>query len=1175
MNLASIRKEFQGFPKQYSLAPLWYWNDDLREDELVRQLEEMRHQDVNEAMIFPMAGMNAKYLSEEYFNAYRFTLQEAQKRGMRIWIYDEYCWPSGLAGGLINEKYPEYLMTACRFYTYPVAPGDARAVVIRLPAGNLIWAQADRAGGNGRPVVLTEACDESSLRWHAGPGAWEITVCVIHPIQHILDTTTASRWASNLPGYLDVMNREAVAKYIELVYEGHYRAAPQYFGRTMPGFFTDEPGVWYDFEVKGGREELKINPVADNRRQEGFADNPMLHGFTRSVPWTRDLLALFRERWGYDLRPHLTELAKGKAADRKVCYEYFLLISDRFADCYAGQIGAWCGRHQVAFSGHWGEGAFAGDYYRQVKPQQTPGIDLLGGLGAVENSITLPRTVATIARMQGRPRVLAETYGVTPWNFELAHKIQVADLLTVLGINLHAPIDYAYSFRSFRKHTSNPPGFYQASNWQYQRFFSDHTARFCQALSAGRSAVCVGLLYASSAAVSNTISDPQANAQLEHDLKRTFLDLINAQIETDVVPETGLPEGRWQNGRLIYPGATYDTLGLPYLTILQEDLVRRLVRFVQGGGTLLIFGRIPDLDPRGRSLAAAWRVLTGGKAVAETTEIITRQCGRGRWMFIPDFTRRVTLLAPIGSGEKTNLFDGTDSLFCLSPQYPSGVAVDFGQPLELTTFAMTMEGIKQAIVYDYELQISADGQRWKMVAAFKRNGLIHKADLGGVKARHFRLYVRSASNPQRFFGLTDLSIHYRDEQGEEQRWVPPHSDFSALASSLAELLPPLTFRENGQLAGKLAGASRLVGDDRIFAIVSRSSRERQLEGRVANGCEVESWDLDTGRIERVVLAGATFPLTLAPYAAKLFVLRKQVPAALPVGSLDRRRVTVAESAGPWPFRPARANAFPLAATGNLQMADPTRPEKWWPSESGRIPEVLRPVCVLLFSCEVDVAWRSGAEELLVEEGVFNNLAVNGHPIPLRGFRRNRYYDAFGLSVPIGRLLKKGRNRITGWYLPEMYERMTKGSCYHWPIVQPTLDAFLLGDFAVSSGRLIKPARQIDGRSWQVQGYPYFSGTGVYTVAFQLREKRTPLWLEVAARDGVVEVRCRGRTVGTRIAPPYLVEVTREVQPGLNTFEIRVTNTIGPLFAPMAIGSLTRQVPYASGLESARLVTPLG
>lgn len=1175
MNLEQVRKEFKGLPKAHSLAPLWYWNDDLREDELVRQLEEMRRQDVNEAMIFPMAGMNAKYLSEEYFDAYRFTLKEAKKRGMRMWIYDEYCWPSGLAGGLINEKYPEYLMTACRFYRYPVAPGDARDVVVRLPAGNLIWAQADRAGA-GRPVVLTEACDGSSLRWHAGPGAWEITVCVIHPIQLVLDTTTASRWANDLPGYLDVMNREAVAKYIELVYEGHYRAAPQYFGSTMPGFFTDEPGVWYDFQIKGGRDELNIKPYVPSQREDGFRDNPMLHGFTRSVPWTRDLLSLFKERWGYDLRPRLTELVKGKTADRKVCYEYFLLISDRFADCYAGQIGAWCGRHTVAFSGHWGEGVDSGDYYRQVKPQQTPGIDLLGNLGAVENLITLPRTVATIARMQGRPRVLAETYGVTPWNFELAHKIQVADLLTVLGINLHAPIDYAYSFRSFRKHTSNPPGFYQASNWSYQRFFSDHTARFCRALTAGRSAVRAGVLYGTAAAVSNTVPDPQANAELDKDMKRAFLALINAQIEADVIPETGLPEGRWQDGRLIYPGATYDTLALPYMTILHEDTVRRLVRFVQGGGTLLIFGRIPDFDPRGRSLDAAWRMLTGGKAVAETTELITRKLGKGRWLFIPDFTRMVTLLAPIGSGEKNYLFDGTDRLFCLLPQYPLGIAVDFGKPLELTKFAMTMETIKQEIVYDYELQVSADGQRWKSVAAFKRNGLVHKADLHKLKTRHFRLYVRSASNPQRFFGLTDLSIRYRDDKGGEQRWGPPHSNVSPLASLLPDALPPLTFSENGQPAGELAGASRIIGADRIQAIVSRNGRERQLEGRVVGGYEVESWDLDTGESSRVAMNGSEFTLTLAPYEARLLVLRKQVKSALPIVSLDRRRVTVAESAGPWPFQPARANAFPLAATGNLKMADPTRPEKWWPSYSGRIPEVLRPVCVLLFACDVNVAHRSGAEELLVEEGVFTNLAVNGRPIPERTFRRNRYYDAFGLSAPISPFLKQGKNRITGWYLPEMYERMTKGSMYHWPLLQPSLDAFILGDFAVRSGQLVKPARELDGRSWQAQGYPYFSGTGIYTMTLRLGEKRAPIWLETSARDGVMEVRRQGKILGTRIAPPYQVDVTGHVKPGVNKFEIRVTNTIGPLFSAVKVGSLVHGIPvYASGLESARLVTPAG
>jgi len=48
-----------------------------------------------------MYGFPADYLSEEMFEAIGWAVDEAKKHGMRFWIYDEYNWPSGAAGGYL------------------------------------------------------------------------------------------------------------------------------------------------------------------------------------------------------------------------------------------------------------------------------------------------------------------------------------------------------------------------------------------------------------------------------------------------------------------------------------------------------------------------------------------------------------------------------------------------------------------------------------------------------------------------------------------------------------------------------------------------------------------------------------------------------------------------------------------------------------------------------------------------------------------------------------------------------------------------------------------------------------------------------------------------------------------------------------------------------------------
>lgn len=47
--------------------------------------------------------MKTPYLSEEWFECIRTCVAEAERIGMKAWIYDEDRWPSGAAGGLVTR----------------------------------------------------------------------------------------------------------------------------------------------------------------------------------------------------------------------------------------------------------------------------------------------------------------------------------------------------------------------------------------------------------------------------------------------------------------------------------------------------------------------------------------------------------------------------------------------------------------------------------------------------------------------------------------------------------------------------------------------------------------------------------------------------------------------------------------------------------------------------------------------------------------------------------------------------------------------------------------------------------------------------------------------------------------------------------------------------------------
>ncbi|GEM_PF-1934792 len=1178
--MQDLERAFRRGAPEYSLAPMWYWNDELHEDEIARQLRAMKAAHVIEPMIFPMAGMTPAFLSQGYFEAFEFSVREAKRLGMKLWIYDDYCWPGGCAGGLVQERHPEHRMTHLHFHTHDVPRTGSRQVHLDLPPGRLVAARAVRAGSR-RQVDITDRAEPEVLDWKAPAGAWQIQVAVVAPMRRVLDACSVGRWTNDAPGYVDLMNPAAVRAFIDYVYEGHFRVASEAFGDTVVGFYNDEPWIWG--ENRGDpappRHDLVVNgeehPVMGSLAPP---PDPRMGVFVRSLPWTRGLFGLFRERYGYDLRPHIFELFGGPEADRRVCYHYYRLAADRFSEAYFRQLGQWCAEHKVLLSGHTSEGPHSGDYYNQIGAMQVPGMDNLGGWkSALSGLRILPKTVSSVARMKGAARNSCEVFGITDWGFSLAEKVRNTDILAVQGINMQVPIDYAYSFRSFRKHTANPPGFYQAANWNHQRAFSDHAARLCQAAAAGRSDVNAAVLYPSSAELSNAVQDMGQSRKNLEAAKRLYENLEAVQIEADVLYEAGLPEAKLRGGRLSYPGASYRTVLVPPCNALKADTLARLGRFAKAGGRVVVFLRLARIDPEGESLVSAWRKHLGLSTAVERFQNVRRTAlGKGEVVFLPDDLRELIFSATVASGEVEALFDGTESLFLLDRTYPQEIAIDLGEPRDLVRLVARMEPIKADVPYDYEVLVSDDGKKWRTAAAIEaRKGRTHTVDLKRAQGRWVRWRITEGAD--RFLGLAALDLVYRDDQGREVAWRPPQR---RPRSFLAELLPdaqaPLRFTEPDEsLAEHVWVQTRREGRARIVTVMNPTERERHLVGRARKRSSVEHWDPDTGAVRTAKRAGEdeAFAVSFAPWQTRVFVTGRDRARAARSESLSLRRRTVRKLSAPYTFRIERENALPLAAC-DLQMRDPVRPQVWHDCEGGKIPPALRLVPRIEFRCTVQMDHLTGKERILYENGVVDDLAVNGRPVRAQA-RSDDYYDAFGLSVDVGRLLKTGRNQVTGTYAPEIYERTGVAASYRYPRLQPTLDAFLLGAFAVRGDRVVAPPKRLKAGAWERQGYPYYAGTGVYRVDLDWDGGPQTVWLEVDVARAALAVRVNGRDAGERITDPYLVDLTGKLRKGRNTVELRVTSTLGPLLRAAAGSSLgPKRTTYETGLHAARLVTPV-
>ena len=98
---------FQNPTSEYRGTPFWAWNGVLDDEELKRQIDIFKTMGLGGFHMHVRTGLDVPYLSEEFMDHIRFCVEEARKRGMLAWLYDEDRWPSGAAGGLVTKD-PKY-----------------------------------------------------------------------------------------------------------------------------------------------------------------------------------------------------------------------------------------------------------------------------------------------------------------------------------------------------------------------------------------------------------------------------------------------------------------------------------------------------------------------------------------------------------------------------------------------------------------------------------------------------------------------------------------------------------------------------------------------------------------------------------------------------------------------------------------------------------------------------------------------------------------------------------------------------------------------------------------------------------------------------------------------------------------------------------------------------------
>ncbi len=548
-----LRAEFRQPPLSCRGAPFWSWNDRLQVEELARQVRDMKAHGMGGFFMHSRDGLETVYMGPEWLECIRETVHVARAEGMGAWLYDEDRWPSGAAGGLV-----------------PTRGGDAfRAKVLtveecpELPPESEDILAVFAAAIEGGTIVSARRLPQAGRSLRQGELA----------LVFRREVSGASEWFND-DAYADNLNPDAVAAFIDITYEAYRQEIGADFGGAVPGIFTDEPNI-FSSTVRSGR---------------------------RFAPWTDSLPAFFRERRGYDLLDVLPWLFyEGREAAR-ARHDYWRTISERFTEAYSKQLGEWCEKNGLAYTGHYlfenemGLGIIAGGalmpHYRY---QHVPGIDML--CEQTREFLTVKQCTSA-AHQFGRRQVLSETYGCSGWEFTFEGQKWVGDWQYVLGVNLRCQHLALYSLRGCRKRDYPPAFNYNTTWWKYNGVVEDYFARVGRVLSEGEPVRDVLLLHPVATGWSllgGGIQSVQAvNAYGER--YNGFLQaLLATHYDCDLGDEQILAgDGRVEGSTLWVGQAPYRVVVVPPdMRTLLSSTVDLLERYLAAGGRVIAVEPLP------------------------------------------------------------------------------------------------------------------------------------------------------------------------------------------------------------------------------------------------------------------------------------------------------------------------------------------------------------------------------------------------------------------------------------------------------------------------------------------------------------------------------------------------------------------------------------------------------
>jgi len=547
---------FRNPPPGYGEVPFWWWTGDpLEEERLIWQLDQLHHKGISGVQVnyahedssgWPTYAAQPPIFSDPWWRIWGRIADECRKRGMGIGLSTYTLdWPGGdnlfrrlfyskpALNALALEPLARQRLKAGQSTTVAAPAGLIAARAYRVEGGRL------RAGG----VDLMPQVRDGRLAWTAPDGLWELWL------------VRAERQANTLNPLLAGIGEIVIRDF----YQRFQDATPNKSHAGLNYFFNDE-----------------------------------LHVGAGTHVWNADFAAEFQKRKGYDLFEVLPALwSDCGATTPKVRMDYADVRMALMEQRYFQPIYRWHATRGLIFACDSGGRGLQpdefGDYFRATRWYTAPGHDTPGG----HADLIKGKVSSSIASLYRRPRVWLEGYhslgwGATPERLMLATRENYLYGCTLL--NLHGL--YYTTHGSFWEWA--PPCYhFRMPYWQHMGVFLKYFDRLSYLLSQGTFVCDVAVLYP--VAPFEAGLDGQKATQTAFDTARA---LMAAGVNFEFLDADSLARAGVRDRRLEVADSSYRVLVFPAMEAVRWSSLEKASRFAKAHGVVLSVGTLPFASDR-------------------------------------------------------------------------------------------------------------------------------------------------------------------------------------------------------------------------------------------------------------------------------------------------------------------------------------------------------------------------------------------------------------------------------------------------------------------------------------------------------------------------------------------------------------------------------------------------